>query len=200
MLNKSYFYFLLITLLFFIPGYSKAMDNSFIPGINELGYDTYSFKPFTIETCYFRNLDKAELIKNFGPNKEEALKLTINRKGGSVVAVRYSLELEKYSKYEITVEYKADYKTDKGADYGAAIIVRPHNPTTGFQPPEYIIKPLKNNKKWTKAKIVFDYIESPFSTPDVLFTLGMEEPDLIFSTGNLYFINFKIEKKEGLEK
>jgi hypothetical protein len=199
MRNKSIILVLLCTLLLVTGCIEKTeaeqpvTSKEFLPG-KTLVMDTQAWdEPFAMETWVFKKEDKAELVKNFGPNGEEALKISSIGKDGTVVSVRYNPNLESFGRYKMTVEYKANYKAEEGAEFGAVIKLYTH-PFTVVSQNNYV--PLYNVNRWSKAELTFDYSQYDYSSPEIIFSLGVEYPKLIFSSGNLYFINLKIEKLE----
>ena len=187
---------LLLVALLLITSCAEA-SKEFIPGVsldqdmkNKFNWDV----PLTVSHLIPKISGKAELIKNFGPKGEEALKLTMKKGKPFVVEVRYFPSLEVGFRYRLYVEYKANYDTEKGEEIGAMLSLVSHK---GLSESTYI--PLKNTSKWTKVEAEFDILNASSQSPfRIYFSLGALDPRLVFSSGELCFINLKIDKVEDL--
>ncbi len=188
----------LLAVLIFQPAAIAGHPNSkeFIPGVileqdmkNKLNWDV----PLTLSFKISKTKDIAKLVKNYGPNGEEALVISI--KGNtSVVEVRYFPNLEVGFRYRLSFEYKANYITKKGEETGALLSLVSHKSIS-----DNTFIPLKNTSKWTKIEAEFDNLNTSGGSPfHIYFTLGALRPSLVFSSGELCLINLKIEKVEDL--
>lgn len=195
--NKYHLIILLVLILSFNI-FAETNSKEFIPGVKTIIKDDSDFIrfnkkiPLAVDT-YMIPEDKAELIKNCGPNGEEALKLSTKKDCASVIKVRYYPNIEKGYKYKLSVEYKAKYYTEKGEEIGAYIYLVGNNKSGDRT---YIS--LKNTTKWEKIETTFDY-NNKNDNMRIFFCLGTNIPKIIFTAGEIYFINLRIEKVEAQE-
>ena len=189
----------LLAVLIFQPVAIASGPNSkeFIPGVSlDLNMKNKTNWNVPLTASYFvpEINGKAELIKNFGPNREEALRLSMKKEKPFIVEVRYFPNLEVGFRYRLSVEYKADYETKHDEEVGAFLLLLSHKSIS-----DDTIIPLKNTDKWTKIEAEFDNLNTSGGSPfHIYFTLGALRPSLVFSSGELCLINLKIEKVEDL--
>lgn len=189
----------LLAVLIFQPVAIASGPNSkeFIPGVSlDLNMKNKTNWNVPLTASYFvpEINGKAELIKNFGPNREEALRLSMKKEKPFIVEVRYFPNLEVGFRYRLSVEYKADYETEHDEEVGAFLLLLSHKSIS-----DNTFIPLKNTSKWTKIEAEFDLLNTSSSTPFcIYFCLGSLMPSFVFSSGEVCFINLEIEKMEDL--
>ena len=181
------FVLLVVTLLqSFVVG-GQANTKEFIPGV-KLMPDEFSGSDFFILFSLFGKYDKAELVKGFGPNGEESLKLSSSKY--TALRVAYIPRVEPHFKYRISVEYKAEYIVFEDKEYGAYLTVM-----CGY---DLLNIPLKNSNDWTRVETTVNYSKYSPGGLYIYFSLGGFGENQCFSKGEIYFINLKIEKLEEL--
>ena len=184
--------FILLFLIFLFSACTSA-SNNFIPGVtldqdvnNHFNWEV----PLTVS--FASSISRAELVNNYGPRGEEALRLYISNNNPFVVSVRYFPNLEAGFRYRLSVDYKANYETKSEDGIGAFLTLFSHKKLNDVT---YI--PLKKSNKWNNIEVEFDVLNASKGSPfRIYFSLGSMDPDLVLSSGEICFINLKIVKVE----
>jgi len=181
---------------------TRAVDRQFIKGIEKIEPESIEF-----ESCLFfaggnRGDYEASLIKGIGPNKEEALKLSINDSRPGHVTVIYFPPLgiiKEKTEYKVSFKYKTENIIQGFNENKISFFVWAGRKLYSI--------PLYNTNEWQQVEYTFSY--SPYhDTPGyptnqpvyVEFALGRPSyTDTEEISGTVYFIDFYLEevKKEG---
>src|SRR5690554_3141493 len=195
-------FFFLFMLLGCSHNKTRAVDRQFIKGIEKIEPESIEF-----ESCLFfaggnRGDYEASLIKGIGPNKEEALKLSISDSRPGHVTVIYFPPLgiiKEKTEYKVSFKYKTENIIQGFNENKISFFVWAGRKLYSI--------PLYNTNEWQQVEYTFSY--SPYhDTPGyptnqpvyVEFALGRPSyTDTEEISGTVYFIDFYLEevKKEG---
>lgn len=196
-------FLLLVLVLIIMPAVVVGQSDSkkFVPGVNIIEVGELFFNhPLHIEKWSGPEYHTVELVDNFGPNGEEALKIQLLKDSKNSLILSHSFFNVPFGLCEFSVEYKADLKTTKEGDYKSYILVSADIPykegsnliVIGGRC--YVPIILENSKDWKKRSVVTFY-NNQYIAPTVIFMFGGLN-DSVSVTGSFYFINMELVKKE----